>query len=73
MPKRQTKHRDKRFIPEGYQVRKKLGRDEKEGVVRVQLNFTLEEWDELELKAAKKGKYPREWMMELVRKKIGSS
>ena len=62
-----------RKIPEGYQVRKKLGRDEEEGVVRVELKFTLEEWDEIELRGAQKGMYAREWIMSMVRKKIGSS
>lgn len=63
----------RKVIPPGYQVRRALGRDEDEGVCRVELKFTLEEWEEIELKAAKKGMYPREWVMSLVRKRIGSS
>lgn len=68
--KRRDEVKVRKVIPDGYQVRKKLGRDEEEGVVRVQLNFTFEEWEEIEYKAAKKGMWPRGWLLSTIRKKL---
>lgn len=70
-PRKLKPGESRKIIPPGYQVRRALGRDEKEGVVRIELKFTLEEWGEIEARAAGKGLYSREWMMGLIRKKIG--
>jgi hypothetical protein len=61
----------KRVIPSGYQVRKKIGRDDVERVVRIDLTFTFEEWDEIERRAAKRGLFARGWIKRLVLKKLG--
>jgi hypothetical protein len=61
----------RRRLPEGYQARKPQGRDEKEGVVRIQLKFTLEEWDKIQEQALDKNMFPRSWIMWRVKKKLG--
>lgn len=67
MPRDRTRRR----VPEGYQVRKKIGRDDVERVVRIDLTFTFEEWDEIERRAEKRGLFARGWIKELVLKKLG--
>jgi hypothetical protein len=62
--------RKRRVIPEGYQVRRAQGRDEKERVVRIQLTFSFDEWDQIEELAGKKNMYPRTYIMWRVLKKL---
>lgn len=63
--------RTRRHVPEGYQVRKKIGRDDVERVVRIDLTFTFEEWAEIERRAEKRGMYPTQWAKWQVFKKLG--
>ena len=57
-----TKKPKRKVIPEGFQVRRKLGRDEELECVRIQLTFSFSEWDEIETKALESKLYPSEWI-----------
>lgn len=65
----------KKEVPEGFEVRRKQGRDEEEGLMRVELVFTLEEWDKIEDAAYAVPVYPKRWLKEVILHRVehGSS
>lgn len=74
MPKRRELQPGERrvILKKGQTIRTHpMGRDEENGVVRVELQFTLEEWDEMESRALKRNMFASEWIKWLVRRKLG--